>query len=82
VIERRTYPGAGRDSEHFVHGGRHVLEAPEEVRERGEAPGAVGVVDAGLVQLNLVGQAQGDRHGDDDHELTAQKQRRQKLTKQ
>jgi hypothetical protein len=75
-----TYPGDGRDGEHFVHGGRQVLEAPEEVGERGVAPAAGGSVDVLLLQPLLVGDAQGDRHGDDDQELRPHKKQRQRLT--
>ena len=39
-----TYPGDGRDGEHFEHGGGQVPEALEEVDEHG-APAAAGGVD-------------------------------------
>ena len=66
----RWYPGDGRDGEHFEHGGRHLLQALEEVGEDGDAPTVGG---GGLDgELLLVGDEHGHRHADGDEDLYIQ----------
>jgi hypothetical protein len=64
----RAYPGDGRDCEHLEHGRGKILEALEEVDERG-ARAAGGGFDVVLAKLLFAGEGQGDRHADDNEDL-------------
>ena len=72
-MDGRTYPGDGRDGEHLEHGRGQVPEALEEVDERG-ARAAGGGLDVVLAKLLLAGDGQGDRHADDNEDLTEKRE--------